>query len=102
MKNNKLLSTMVYVYIIILTFIVLYYMYSHNQNKDYFNDIENDYNSIVSPTNINTINNYIAQHSQALETNISVNDANKTQINNLMENSVAKLTSMIDNYILSI
>lgn len=102
MKNNKLLSTMVYVYIIILTFIVLYYIYSHNQNKDYFNDIETDYNSIVSPTNIETINSYIAQHSEALATNISVNNANKATINKLMENSIAKLTSMIDNYVLSI
>lgn len=102
MKNNKLLSTMVYVYIIILTFIVLYYIYSYNQNKDYFYDIETDYNSIVSPTNINNINTYISNHSAKLATNISVNDANKTQINNLMENSVAKLTSMIDNYVLSI
>jgi len=102
MKNNKLLSTMVYIYIIILTFIVLYYMYSYSQNKDYFYNVETDYNSIVSPTNIATINSYIAEHSAALATNISVNDANKTQINKLMENSVAKLTSMIDNYVLSI
>lgn len=99
MKNKQLLSTLIYVYIIILTFVVLYYIY--NQNIDLFYTTENTYNTVVND-NISKIQTYISDNQGTVDRNKDINKANKIKINELMEKSVSKLSSVIDNYILNI
>jgi hypothetical protein len=99
MKNKQLISTLIYIYLIILAFIILCYLYS--RNNDLFTDTANTYDHIVS-NNITTISKYISDNQNVLNKNNEINDSNKIYINKLMENSVNKLSAMIDNYVLSI
>lgn len=98
MKNKNLLSTLIYIYIIILTFIVLYYIY--NDNIDMF-ETSDTYNSVVN-NNIPIIRKYINDNSEKQLLNKRINDANKQKINELMEKSITKINTIIDNYILNI
>lgn len=98
MKNKNLLSTLIYIYIIILTFIVLYYIY--NDNVDMF-ETSDTYNSVVN-NNIPIIKKYINDNFEKQLLNKRINDANKQKINELMEKSITKINTIIDNYILNI
>ena len=101
MKNGKLLSTLVYIYIIILVFTILYYMYSTN-DVDYFDDsVITMYNDKVN-TNISNISTYITNNEGIKNKNVRINTQNKDTIDTLMSNSVGKLRSMIDNYVLTL
>lgn len=73
MKNKDLLSTLIYIYIIILTFIVLYYIY--NSNADLFTTSDT-YNTVVND-NIPIITGYIAKNLEKQLINKNINDSNK-------------------------
>jgi predicted PurR-regulated permease PerM len=101
-KNKQLLSTLVYIYLIIFTFIVLYYIY--NKDIDYFtqsDEVKDEYNKIVSP-NITKISDYIDKNKSIIIENNIINDTNKQRINRLMNNSITKINEMINTYISNI
>jgi predicted PurR-regulated permease PerM len=102
MKNKQLLSTLVYIYLVIAIFIVLYYLY--NRDIDYFTqseEVQEEYRKLVSGNNT-IISNYIEKNNPIIISNNEINDNNKKHINKLMNNSIYKINEMINTYIANI
>jgi predicted Holliday junction resolvase-like endonuclease len=104
MNNKKqLLSTLIYIYIIILVFTILYFYYN-NTNIDNFSqslEVKNEYNKLVTQ-NMTNISDYILRNTDTKNNNNEVNSINKIRIKKLMNNSISKLSTMINNYISNI